>query len=743
MRIKDLEKSVLPNSIIYTDTAGVPKYVDLNDVASKMEVIGTIEPTPTPTGNTTNLNSVFKDANGDTWIVDGDGNAILTASTVTPSTVVLDNLITDPTTITDPGRYIVPATGGTGVFVGQANKYADFDGTNWTFETPATGDRVDINFGPNAGNIYSFNGTVWSTVVSTVNDFWRSGAGGTTLPDGTNDFTENIRRNGFTGLNVDPLSTFDDNGSIGIAGTNTTAATYTAAPTDSVIYLNSSTAQTLNLPTASSATRRIYTIVNPTGATKVISTHTTLQGTTSTTILPFSSTTIQSDSNIWKQIDGEQYTGVSSVPVIVAKGRVNIGDPISIGAKTVTNSVNIAGATGLDNSTAQGRLQINFTSALSSVDYIISGELVSQNVADWNNNDEIIWTVVSKSITNFVISFKQFANVVQSLFFDFQIHQAGVNTSTAYVAGAGIDITNSTISAVPTTLSGNIIAIGEKYPSLTEITFGNLKMRWNAPSNRIEIATVTGTESLEWTTMIVYGNQSTIINGGGGVDATVLGTPITATTTFQIIGDPGLVDVENRYYNIWTNTGKHYRVNVLRKGTTATNGWVSFVVEEIGVTSSQIYTPGEGININSGVVSRKYESGDVIQTRVYSGTAAINWNNVAFITRSVNLPTITPKSTTSKIVIELDADFFINGSNIDQWRVEIFEGATLLYDKRQRMGIATGETGRNSVLLPLMLVVSNNTLSTRTFNFRVNRVSGDDTIQFYDYRSLKITEVQD
>lgn len=53
-----------------------------NDVQSKyiklenLNVITTVQTTPTTTGNTTNLNSTFKDANGDSWIVDSDGDAI-------------------------------------------------------------------------------------------------------------------------------------------------------------------------------------------------------------------------------------------------------------------------------------------------------------------------------------------------------------------------------------------------------------------------------------------------------------------------------------------------------------------------------------------------------------------------------------------------------------------------------------------------------------------------------------------
>ena len=43
-------------------------------------------------------------------------------------------------------------------------------------------------------------------------DFWRSGAGATTLPNGTTDLTEDIRRNGMVGLNIDPVQTLDVNG---------------------------------------------------------------------------------------------------------------------------------------------------------------------------------------------------------------------------------------------------------------------------------------------------------------------------------------------------------------------------------------------------------------------------------------------------------------------------------------------------------------------------------------------------
>jgi hypothetical protein len=62
-------------TIPYTDEAGV-----VNDktvtLPIPLNVLTTVQPTPTATGNTTNLNSTFKDAAGNTWIVDSIGDAI-------------------------------------------------------------------------------------------------------------------------------------------------------------------------------------------------------------------------------------------------------------------------------------------------------------------------------------------------------------------------------------------------------------------------------------------------------------------------------------------------------------------------------------------------------------------------------------------------------------------------------------------------------------------------------------------
>ncbi len=73
-----------------------------NDVQSKfiklenLNVITTVQPTPTTTGNTTNLNSTFKDANGDTWVVDSNGDAIKAGAAPTADVAYSKMLFVDP-----------------------------------------------------------------------------------------------------------------------------------------------------------------------------------------------------------------------------------------------------------------------------------------------------------------------------------------------------------------------------------------------------------------------------------------------------------------------------------------------------------------------------------------------------------------------------------------------------------------------------------------------------------------------
>jgi hypothetical protein len=134
-----------------------------------------------------------------------------------------------------------------------------------------TGGFTDV-IPANSSMILQSNGAGWvllsqSTLDATPSDFWRSGAGGTTLPDGATDLTESIRRNGRVGIDVDPATTLDVNGSFGTNIVNAPDPTYTFASNDHTVVLTATTSQTVTLPGVVSP-RREVAVVNATNVAK-------------------------------------------------------------------------------------------------------------------------------------------------------------------------------------------------------------------------------------------------------------------------------------------------------------------------------------------------------------------------------------------------------------------------------------------------------------------------------------------
>jgi hypothetical protein len=147
--------------------------------------------------------------------------------------------------------------------------------------------------------------------------------------------------------------------------------------------------------------------------------------------------------------------------------------------------------------------------------------------------------------------------------------------------------------------TGNVISVANKALSLTPVIFGNYQIRWNGATDRIEIATLSGTAQIDFSTAINYGLQSTTINGAGGIDASIQGTPLALNTTFAAIGDLGIVGIEHRRIHIW-DALNHYIVNIQRKGTTAIDGWCDFYIEKIGISTNNIYSAGNGLILQNG-----------------------------------------------------------------------------------------------------------------------------------------------
>lgn len=159
-------------------------------------------------------------------------------------------------------------------------------------------------------------------------------------------------------------------------------------------------------------------------------------------------------------------------------------------------------------------------------------------------------------------------------------------------------------------------------------------------------------------------------------------------------------------------------------------------------TNPAVLTAGYGLSLLNGVFSRTYESGDVIQRKAYSGTTALSGDTAAFTSRTMTMPTFTPKSVNSTIDISIDADYVVLNYGTDEFQVRVMDGATTIFEKRQRWHNAQGGGTRSPTLLPLQCVVNNTSLTARNFTLQINRTGGNDTCQLYGYRAVVFTESQ-
>jgi hypothetical protein len=113
---------------------------------------------------------------------------------------------------------------------------------------------------------------------------------------------------------------------------------------------------------------------------------------------------------------------VSAQLLAVASGYVDLGDPVPVGARPFVSYFNVSSATGIDGSVSDARLSVNFTVPATTANYTISGALRSKVAANWNNDNDTTWQVVSQSTTGFVIAIKEYVSIAQGLFFDFTVH---------------------------------------------------------------------------------------------------------------------------------------------------------------------------------------------------------------------------------------------------------------------------------------------------------------------------------
>ncbi len=181
-----------------------------------------------------------------------------------------------------------------------------------------------------------------------------------------NIIRQTIDNTGKIGIgNTLPTSTFDLTGSFSLVPTITGNPSFTLTDAHNIIYLTSGVAQTANLPTASTVTGRIYTVINPTSGSKFFGTAvTTIEGPPLITLPPYKSITIQSDGTTWRVISENSVDATTAL-----SGRVSTTAQTFAGNKTFNGNTTIGDA-GTDIHNINGTVNfnsnvVNFNNAIS------------------------------------------------------------------------------------------------------------------------------------------------------------------------------------------------------------------------------------------------------------------------------------------------------------------------------------------------------------------------------------------
>jgi hypothetical protein len=358
--------------------------------------------------------------------------------------------------------------------------------------------------------LFFWESGAWRPVSSTPPaDFWRSG-GGTTLPDGATDLTDSITHTGQ--MSVGRIAPGTPAADLHVGGStlfiNGNSANRTAS---GVLDPAGGTVDVLTVTSIPQTTAGIsLTLPAPTNASagrmfRVMNTGTVNLGVQGFEIAPSRYADYMWTGAAWIFHD-LSVTAANTVQMMV-KGVVRCGDAIAAGARAVTNSYNVASATGLDNSGANARLQVNFTTALPDNDYMILGHFRSFAPGNWINDNDVYWSVVQKNNGNFIISSSEIAGSGQDLLFDFVVLRLNV--------------------PVAAPVQSRHVGVSGGNPS---ITFGNFVVRYNSASTNLEIATVLGNENISYYSMVAFGDAQ--------FDDAVA---VTIGTAFVTLGDPGVI----------------------------------------------------------------------------------------------------------------------------------------------------------------------------------------------------------
>jgi len=134
------------------------------------------------------------------------------------------------------------------------------------------------------------------------------------------------------------------------------------------------------------------------------------------------------DQNLYfRKTNGSGSTGWQQIPGVLASGDVYVGDPGSSTPSVVAGAYNIASISTLNTGSPDARFQINFTNAMPNNNYFVAimpyDNSGSPAGANWNNDNDGIYTVIAVSTTNFQLAFREVSSEVQSQWVRIRVFQ--------------------------------------------------------------------------------------------------------------------------------------------------------------------------------------------------------------------------------------------------------------------------------------------------------------------------------
>jgi hypothetical protein len=186
--------------------------------------------------------------------------------------------------------------------------------------------------------------------------------------------------------------------------------------------------------------------------------------------------------------------------------------------------------------------------------------------------------------------------------------------------------------------------------------------------------------------------------------------------------------------NIVVNDLKNYRIDIGATGNIAASGSIhgaSLNVNGAVVVSGNISATGF---IRGNVTGQLLNTSLNVSTGTYTSTAS-GYTDIMSVS-------YTPVRSGSKIVVNFDAGYSMNGTNSDSFGAQIVVSGNPIITRTQTLvSGGNGDTMRGNVLFPISYLYQNGTAAATTIAVKAALLTGDDTLTVNKAQAmLTITE---